>query len=248
MNRAAAIATALVLSLGAACAAPGEPAVDPAIGDAPPANPTPALTPADPASIELLAEVATLEATLTAALDEATAVRTAADLPAGRAAAERLVHLLTAAPDLQTDLDDDDVVAPPSALPLFPGPRDDIPEDAEYDVSLARAATAGRDAGADGARLLSTLCDPIAGDVAIWFEDAAGMLDLIDEAARARSVEEAEAAVATLDGEATRALAYALLALRARDVASAQAYGERAAAHLDLGVAALAALATNGAP
>lgn len=119
--------------------------------------------------------------------------------------------------------------------PLFPGPDTSREETIDYGDALTRTLTAARGAsGTLGSRISQVLGDPIAGDLGIWQRDAEGLLDAVDAAARAGSVEEAEEAVLDLPGEGTRALAYALLAARADDAAERREYAERGITHLDI--------------
>lgn len=183
---------------------------------------TPGGSSPDPLEDELLARVRDLRQT----------VVTARDLLAGATTvdgeeAEEAVAALTAADHL-TDRS-------AGVAPLFPGPLTSRQETIDYGDTLTSTLSAARAAGGPlGVRISQVLADPVAGDLGIWQRDPQGLLDAVDEAARATSVAEAEEAVMELPGEGTRALAFALLASRARTDADVRAYAERAIAHLDV--------------
>lgn len=209
---------AAVLTLGAvACSAPG-PQSDEAGTDV--ATTEPDAT--DPLEEGLVAEMRALRATVAAArelLGEAAA--------GDAAAAEEAVAALTA--------DDRLADAETDVAPLFPGPDSSRAETIDYGDAFTRTLTAARGAsGTFASEVSQILADQVAGDVGIWQRDPEGLLDEVDGAARARSVEEAEVAVLELPGEGTRALAYALLAARADGDDDRTAYAERAIAHLDI--------------
>lgn len=176
----------------------------------------------DPLEDELVARVRDLRETVVTARDLLTGATTA-----GSEEAEEAVAALTA----------DDRLADRSTdvAPLFPGPLSSREETIDYGDALTSTLTAARAAGGPlGVRISQVLADPVAGDLGVWQRDPQGLLDAIDDAARATSVEEGEQAALELSGEGTRALAFALLASRARTDADVRAYAERATAHLDV--------------
>lgn len=271
---AAAAAIVSVAVLGACADPGAEPPPDDgdaAVVDAdPPADPTATATPTgeanddepvdidatdapDPRVDVLGAEVALVLASLEGAAGHVELWRSAAeadDLGGARAAAEATVHALTADPRLATDLDGDGTTVP-APTPLLPGPDASRTETVDYGDALSSAIPAARVTGDRGAALLAVLQDPIAGDLGVWQRDPAGPLDAAREAATAAAAQlgagDAEAAdrtVAALDGDALRALAWALVAAsEPLDRTTTQAAGDRAAAHLAVCTTALAVLA-----
>lgn len=211
------------LTLGAAaCSDPGpdsEPSEEAA------ATSEPAAT--DPLEEALYDEVRSLRATVVRAREHLAATRDGAG-----GAAELAVAALTA--------DERLAEAESDVAPLFPGPNTSREENVDYGDAFTRTLTAARGAsGRFASEVSHMLADPIAGDLGIWQRDAEGLLEAVDDAARARSVEEAETAVLELPGEGTRALAYALLAVRASDDDARSAYAERGIAHLDIVIRAI---------
>lgn len=235
-----------VAALAASCALP-----DVTSEPQPAVTGSPGETGPDPRVAALGLEVDALRTTVVAARDALVAVRDATSRQAAREAAERAVHTLTAAPHLSGDLDGDGTAADPRVDPLFPGPADAIDPDTSYGDVFSRVLTAARGAGSAGRAVIELLRDPIAGSLAAWQEDAAGRLQAAEDVARISDVAAAEQRVAEeLEGEATRALAWALLAVRARDLDVARAAGERGVVHLDLtleGVDAITLQATDAA-
>jgi hypothetical protein len=223
---------ATVLFLGA-CDLPGAPVEDP--------SPTPGPTalgsePPDPHAAALTGMVAELRATVAAARD---ALLEAGTGSGGEAedAAERAVALLAAEDELAEDAE------APDPRPLFPGPVTSREETVDYGDVFTGTLSAARAAGPAGAEVLDLLRDPVAGDVGAWQRDAEGMLEEIRATARsAGDVAAAEEAVAELDGEGPRALAWALLAADAGDDGDRAAYAERGVAHLDVILSAIDAL------
>lgn len=214
--------------------------VDPEPVPAPTAAPdAPGLEQPDARQDQLRAEVRALEATLQAARSALEEARQATDLAVAHAAGEHAVHALTMAPDLAGDLDGDGDVRTLEVVPLFPGPRDAIPEDSFYGDQLASTMTAARDAGLSGARVIDVLRDPVAGDLGAWQADPASVLDAVDTAADAGTLDDVEQAIADIQGHATKALVWALLTVRTDDLATATGAAERGTAHLDLTIDAL---------
>lgn len=223
-----------------ACAVPDLTASAPS---GPPTATGPNLDAPDPRLAALGSEVEALRTTVVAARDALVTVRDAHTLAAARAAAELAVHTLTAAPHLSGDLDGDGTAADPRVAPLLPGPADAIGPDATYGDVFSQVLTAARAAGAAGSDVIELLRDPLGGSIAGWQEDAAGRLRAIEAVARSRDVATAEQRVADeLEGEVPRALAWALLAVRARDIEQAGAAAARGIVHLDLTLEGIAAL------
>lgn len=181
----------------------------------------------DPARDTMLAEVAELRTLLADARDHL-ADAGDADGAAARTAATTAVELLAGDPADGRE-------------PLFPAARGERGSGGARDDRLTGVLTVTREAGGDDARAVSeVLRDFVAGDLGAWQRDAGGMLDLVEDAARqAGSVEDAEEAVLGLPGEATRALAWAMLARDAGELERAHAYAQRGATHLDIAVAAI---------
>lgn len=190
----------------------------------------------DPRAEALAPEVSALRASVGEARD---ALRTAMAGGADAAdAAELAVALLTADDELAPARDD------LPAEPLFPGRATARGDGVDYGDSFTEALTVARAAGAAGGPLVDLLRDPLAGDLGAWQRGADGILDAVDDAARATGdLDAAEAAVAELPGEGTKALAWAVLADRADDQDDRAAFAERGLAHLDLIIAAIDELA-----
>lgn len=237
-RRALALALA-VLALGGCRAA------DPEAGPSPTSSASPLLgaSPADDRSAQVERELALLTEVLTAARDAAGTAAAADDVATGRAGLELTVHLLTADPATRSrDLDGDDV-EPASALPpLLPGPEDAIGDDEVYPDVFSRVLTAARDAGAAGAPIVDLLRDPLTGDIGVWQGDAGAALAQVERVARTRDLDDLAASVADLPGAGAQALAYAHWGLGRRAVEDVRAAGERAVAHLQLGLDLLAEL------
>lgn len=181
----------------------------------------------DPARDTMLAELDELRALLADARDHLVDAGDA-DAAGARTAATTAVELLAGDPADGRE-------------PLFPAERGERGSGGGRDDRLTGVLTVTREAGGDDARAISELLrDLVAGDLGSWQRDAGGMLDLVEDAARpAGSVEEAEETVLGLPGEATRALAWAMLARDARELERAHAYAERGATHLDIAVGAI---------
>lgn len=223
--------TTAILVVTAASCAPPELGTD----DDVTVEPTgPDLDAPDPRKGVLVDAVEALDAAVEAAHGALQEAASSPDVAAARAAAERAVHLLSADPDLGGDLDGDGAAATPQAPPLFPGPTERLDDGEDYGDVFSRTLTAARAAGAVGGDVVDLLRDPVAGDIGVWQQDAGGVLESIRDATEAGSLEEVEAAVAELAGEGTRALAWALAAVRSSDLDTLHAYAERGAAHLDL--------------
>lgn len=189
----------------------------------------------DPRTEALADEIAALRASARearAALERAQA----GDEDAGAAAA-LAVSLLTADEELVPTTED------LPAEPLFPGRATAREEGLDHGDSFTEALTVARAAGAAGSPLVDLLRDPVAGDLGAWQRGADDILDAVDAVGRSGDVEAAEAAVAELPGEGTKALAWAVLAHRARDSDDRAAAAERGIAHLDLILAAIDELA-----
>jgi hypothetical protein len=193
----------------------------------------PAPTDAPSPELELLQDqLRVLAASVARARDHLRDVAEASDLDeaqeAGDAAAAQLVA--------DGRLSDDD---PPAVLPaesVVRGDQRDEPDAVTPALSAARQA-----GGSFGEQVVAMLRDPIAGDLATWERDPAGMIAQAEAVADPdRALEELDEAVLELRGDALRALTWALLAAEADDLELARAYGERGAVHLDLVLEAMA--------
>ncbi|MBW3620852.1 MAG: hypothetical protein KY461_11445 [Actinobacteria bacterium] len=123
----------------------------------------------------------------------------------------------------------------PDPRPLFPGPETSRAETIDYGDAFSATLSAARAAGPTGAQVLDLLRDPVGGDLGSWQRDAAGTLEQIrTTAAGAGDLAAAEVAIAELDGEGPKALAWAYLAADASDDDDRAAFAERGVAHLDL--------------
>lgn len=230
----------VVASLAVAGCTPIDPAPAPPSPTVAPG--VPGLQPPDAREDQLEAEVQALSATLQAARSALEEAGRATELTVARAAGERAVHALTMHPELTGDLDGDGQVAPLDVTALFPGPPDAIPEDSFYGDQLSSTMTAARGAGRTGAGVVDVLRDPVAGDLGVWQADPGSVLDEVRRAADAGSLDAVEQAIADLDGQATRALVWSLVTVRADDLATATGAAQRGTAHLDVTVDALASL------
>jgi len=250
LGLAATRALSLLAAMAVLLAGCTDPELDvPADQPAPASSSSPGAEAPDPRRDELVAEVRSLTGTLAAARDALTLARDAADVAdvaAARAGAEAAVHTLTAHPGWAGDLDGDGAVRPLEVSPLLPGPGDAIPEDAFYGDQFSRTLTAARAAGAAGNPVVDALRDPVVGDLGVWQADTGGILALVDQAADPSDLAAVEAATQELPGSATRALTYALTAVRARDLPTIATATERALAHLDLTITAIHELALTG--
>lgn len=134
--------------------------------------------------------------------------------------------------------------AEPAGRPLLPGPVSTREEVVDYNDLLTDALTAAREVGGD--RLLGVLSDPIAGDLGAWQRDPEGVYDAVESKiadADRQDIDEMPATIATLDGQALRALAWAELAARAGSPDEALTLVQRAIAHLDIVIDSLEPLA-----
>jgi hypothetical protein len=202
-----------------------------------PTAPTRGLDAPDPHVEQLAAGLGTLRGSVV----EARTALLAAAGDDGTEAAARAVALLTADDELTGDVA---ATGDLPAAPLFPGRETSRLESVNHGDSFTEALTVARSAGSAGRPLVDLLRDPVAGDLGAWQRGAEGMLDAVDAAARATTdVAAAEAAVAELPGEGTKALAWALLARRAGTENGRAAFAERGVAHLDLVLGAIDELA-----
>lgn len=128
--------------------------------------------------------------------------------------------------------------------PLFPVELGERGSGSERADRLTSALTVAREAGGPAGREVRELLrDLVAGDLGAWQRDPEGMLAMAEGAtAGADTLEEIEAAVFELPGEATRAVAWATLAEEEGDLATAREYAERATTHLDVAVTAVGEL------
>jgi len=168
--------------------------------------------------------------TVASAIEQLGRAAEADTLPAARTAAEEALALLL-----------DDPATSSSTPALLPS------ESAERDVAggqddgLTTLLTLARDAGGSlGGQTIEVLRDPIAGDLGAWERDAAGVIDGVRGAITGnRDLDDLEEEVRELPGDATRALAWTLLAIDANDRDAVAAYAERGVVHLDFVLTAL---------
>jgi hypothetical protein len=178
-----------------------------------------------------------LEASVARAREHLRAAAAASDLTAAETAgADALAQLLADGTLAGGSPDEGD---PPAVLPAESVVRGD---QRTYPDALTPALSAARQAGGTlGDQVVGVLRDPLAGDLATWERDPVGMIAQAEAVADPdRALEELDAAVLDLEGDALRALAWALLVTEADDLEHAQAYGERGAVHLDLILEAMA--------
>ncbi|MDP8961916.1 MAG: hypothetical protein M3N32_09910 [Actinomycetota bacterium] len=184
----------------------------------------------EPRLVVLRSELDRARTTIGAAGSALEEARLAGDLGTARSAAERTVHTLSASAALGGDLDGDKDVAQAEVSPFFPAPDSRGGSDV-----LSRALAAARAAGEAGTRVSAVLEDPVAGDVTGWERRPDEQMALI----RAATVDGEGTSIGELQGEATRALAWALLTVRARELEAAQVFAERGGAHLLVALTAL---------
>jgi hypothetical protein len=141
-----------------------------------------------------------------------------------RASAGRAAKLLTDAPALVGGLPGD-----------VPGDDPFLPSEEEQPSVLTRSLGTAHQAGDAGSRFIAVLNDPVAGDLTSWQRHPEDRIDQIATAVRAGS----EESIGQLEGQVPAAVAWAVLAANARDIAVLRDYGERAAAHLAVALAAL---------
>lgn len=242
--RRACLAIAAVLAFGAAaagCASSGSP--EDGDTDGAGAAPGAQATPPDAAAAALAGEAEALTAAVATARDALLEAAGAQELTAARAAAT------AAATQLVADAPLAEGEEPPDPPAVMPGPLSSRTreEQIDYGDAFTRTMSAARAAGQAGAPVLGVLRDPLAGDLGTWQRDPAGVLASIDEVVDTASVpEEAEAAVAELPGEISKAIVFARLAAQADTLPTVQAYADRGAAHLDIIDTALSDLELPG--
>lgn len=231
MRRAGRLVAGVALPL--AVLAPTLVACDLSASPDPAASPTTGPTalgsePPDPHAELLTAALEDLRGSVAAAR-EALAAAGDSQGSAGADAAALAVARLAATEEL------DEGEPAPDPRPLFPGPETSRAETIDYGDAFNETLSAARAAGPTGAQVLDVLRDPVAGDLGSWQRDAAGTLDQIRATARASGdVAAAEVAIAELDGEGPKALAWSLLAADASSDEERSAFAERGVAHLDL--------------
>ncbi|MFN2555496.1 MAG: hypothetical protein ABR592_01255 [Nitriliruptorales bacterium] len=184
----------------------------------------------EPRILALRAELESARQTLGAAGAALEEARLAGDLSAARSAAERTVHTLSASAGLAGDLDGDKDVSTAEVTPFFPAPDAATSSDV-----LSRTLAAARAAGEAGPRVSAVLEDPVAGDVTGWERRPDEQMALIQTAAS----DGEGSSIGELQGEATRALAWSLLAVRARELEAVHSFAERGGAHLLVALTAL---------
>lgn len=225
-----------VMVLLGACAEPElaeEEETEEAVDAAPSAAPA-------PETALLREQLAVLEASVARARDHLRAAAEAPDLDEARQAGEDAVAQLVADGALADD-------EPPAVLPAESVVRGD---QRTYPDAFTPALSAARQAGGSvGDQVVGVLRDPIAGDLGAWERDPVGMIAQAEAVADPdTALEELDAAVLDLGGDALRALAWALLVTEADDLEPAQAYGGRGAVHLDLILEAMAQVVEPGQP
>jgi hypothetical protein len=206
----------------------------------------------DPTGDAILVQMDALDATVVAARDALREAADADDTAAAQDGVERALALLVAEGTGPASAD-----GPLALLPATTVDRDATGQ-RPTDLLTASATVAGDDASPRARIVLELLRDPIAGDLGAWSRDPAGMVALVGEVAAeayaaGADLDAAERIVRGLDGEATRALAYALAArsaIGADDLTLARAHAARGAAHLEvvrlgIGIARDAAIGTD---
>jgi hypothetical protein len=140
-----------------------------------------------------------------------------------RAAADEALALL---------LDDSETAADPAAL--LPARTAERGTTGEQDDLLTTTLSLARDAGGTlGRATVETLRDAVAGDVGAWERDAEGVVANTEAAVTGvNDLDTATTNVLALEGDATRALAWTLLALQAPDLELAREAAARGAGHL----------------
>jgi hypothetical protein len=196
-----------------------------------PAAPAPSALPA-PEEELLREQVAVLVASVARAREHLRDVADATDLAEAQAAGDAAVAQLVA----DGRLSEDD---PPAVLPAESVVRGD---QRTHPDAVTPALSAARQAGGSlGEQVVGVLRDPVAGDLGTWERDPPGMIAQAEAVADPdTALEELDAAVLDLGGDALRALTWALLAAEADDLELAHAYGERGVVHLDLILEAVA--------
>lgn len=184
----------------------------------------------DPSREQLTGHIDVLRETVAAASEQLRAAASA-DTPADARSAvqDALGRLL------------DDPAVSGTDLALLPAASADREVAGDQDDGLTTLLTLARDTGgALGDRTIEALRHPIAGDLGAWERDAAGVVDSVERTiATSRDLDVLEDAIRELPGDATRALAWTMLASRASDRDAIAAYAERGAVHLDFVLAAL---------
>lgn len=212
------LVVAFTLLLATACTSPATrttPDDDPATTAS-----QPILDPASQALVEEVEQARDLVARIRSELERA---GDGDGLPAVRAAAGTADELLVATADSDRQA-------------LLPGEAAERTEgrtaDAAFTVLLTRARQVGGTIGRD---LLESLRDPIAGDLGAWELDAPGVVANARAATvDAGDLETAEERVFTLDGEASRAIAWVDLARTSDDRELARLAASRATDHLEV--------------
>ncbi len=177
----------------------------------------------DPVSDELRIVLEEVMATVGDARDALRAASTSSSRGELRRAADEALALL---------LDDPDTTDDPTAL--LPARTTERASSDDQDDLLTTTLSLARDAGGTlGRATVETLRDAVAGDVGSWERDAEGMVANTESAvAGVRDIDTASGNVLALDGDATRALAWTLLARRTSDPDLAREAAERGAGHL----------------
>jgi hypothetical protein len=177
----------------------------------------------DPASDELRVLLDELRTTVEASRDALQRASGAASRTEVRAAADDALALL---------LDDPDATTGPMAL--LPARTAERGTSGEQDDLLTSTLSLARDAGGTlGRATVETLRDAVAGDVGAWERDAEGVIANTEAAVTGvTDIDTASANVLALDGDATRALAWTLLAGRTSDTELAREAAERGSGHL----------------
>lgn len=174
---------------------------------------------------ELAREVGALRELLAATSEQLSAAAGAETPDELRAATDAALELLIGEPDDGT-------------RPLFPvetGRRGSSGGEDRLTSLLTMTREAG---GVEGREVRELVRDLVAGDLGAWQRDADGMVAMARDTTTVPA-QDTEQAVFELPGEATRALAWALLADDARDLERAREYAARGATHLDVAVTAL---------
>jgi hypothetical protein len=230
MPRPTSTAAALLVTLLLGCTEPGlqEAPEESEVGDA---IPEPAAAPQR--DEEVLDALEALTLAVTAVREDLAAVMDASDADRARAAATAALDGLLA-----------DGTGTSGGLPLLPSTEIDRATSGGARDLLTGTLTVARASGGPLARAtVDVLSDPIAGDLGSWERDPAGVIATVEATiAGSDDLDELDRAVLSLPGDATRALAWTLLASRAPGAAEARTYADRASAHLSIVLTALSQL------
>lgn len=189
-------------------------------------DPAPDAEEADnPQREDLRDQLAEFGATIEAATDELGTAAAASSAGEARAAADRALAAL---------LEGEGTGG--STAPLLPADSPERGQIGDRGDALGTTLALARDVGGGtGEAVVGLLRDEVAGDLGAWERDAAGVVDTARSAAGGGgSLDQRTERILELPGEATRALAWTLIAAETSDGELATTAAERAASHLEL--------------